>query len=54
MALPSDNDVIAAIATGQGRAGIGIVRISGKNLSGLARALPCDTRLRVHALRDVD
>src|SRR5215471_20020667 len=39
MALASDNDVIAAIATGQGRAGIGIVRISGKNLSGLARAL---------------
>src|SRR5215831_3387102 len=39
MALQSDNDVIAAIATGQGRAGIGIVRVSGKNLSGLARAL---------------
>src|SRR5215831_6854502 len=39
MALQSDNDVIAAIATGQGRAGIGIVRVSGKNLSGLAREL---------------
>jgi tRNA modification GTPase len=39
MALASDNDVIAAIATGQGRAGIGIVRLSGKNLGGLAREL---------------
>jgi tRNA modification GTPase len=39
MAIPSDTEVIAAIATGQGRAGIGIVRISGKNLTGLARAL---------------
>jgi tRNA modification GTPase len=32
MAIPSDTDVIAAIATGQGRAGIGIVRVSGKDL----------------------
>ena len=39
MALPSDNDVIAAIATGQGRAGIGIVRVSGRNLVGFAREL---------------
>jgi tRNA modification GTPase len=39
MGIPSDTDVIAAIATGQGRAGIGIVRVSGKNLTGLAREL---------------
>ena len=39
MAIPSDTEVIAAIATGPGRAGIGIVRVSGKNLSGLARDL---------------
>src|SRR5215467_10307929 len=39
MAIPSDTEVIAAIATGQGRAGIGIVRVSGKSLTGLARAL---------------
>jgi tRNA modification GTPase len=39
MAIPSDTDVIAAIATGQGRAGIGVVRVSGKNLMALARGL---------------
>ena len=39
MAGPSDSDVIAAIATASGRAGIGIVRISGKGLSGLAAQL---------------
>jgi tRNA modification GTPase len=32
MAGPSDADVIAAVATAQGRAGIGIVRVSGKKL----------------------
>jgi len=36
MAGPSDTDVIAAVATAQGRAGIGIVRISGKSLDRLA------------------
>jgi len=36
MAGASDTDVIAAVATAQGRAGIGIVRVSGKNLHGLA------------------
>lgn len=36
MALPSDTDVIAAIATAPGRGGIGIVRVSGKNLRPLA------------------
>ena len=36
MAAPSDTDVIAAIATAQGKAGIGIVRISGKSLDRLA------------------
>jgi tRNA modification GTPase len=34
MAAPSDTDVIAAVATAPGRSGIGIVRVSGKNLSG--------------------
>lgn len=36
MAGTSDTDVIAAVATAQGRAGIGIVRISGKSLDRLA------------------
>ena len=35
MAGPSDTDVIAAVATAQGRAGIGIVRVSGKSAAGL-------------------
>jgi tRNA modification GTPase len=39
MAGPSDTDVIAAVATAQGRAGIGIVRISGRNLDRLASQL---------------
>jgi tRNA modification GTPase len=39
MAAPSDSDVIAAIATAAGRAGIGIVRVSGKNLDALASGL---------------
>ena len=32
MAGPSDSDVIAAVGTAPGRAGIGIVRVSGKKL----------------------
>jgi tRNA modification GTPase len=39
MAIPSDSDVIAAIATAQGRAGIGIVRVSGKDLRAFAKRL---------------
>lgn len=39
MAIPSDSDVIAAIATAQGRAGIGIVRVSGKDLRAFAERL---------------
>lgn len=39
MARPADTDVIAAIATAHGRAGIGVVRISGKNLEPLATRL---------------
>jgi len=39
MAGPSDADVIAAVATAQGRAGIGIVRVSGKKLEQLASRL---------------
>ncbi|HTQ74825.1 MAG TPA: tRNA uridine-5-carboxymethylaminomethyl(34) synthesis GTPase MnmE [Burkholderiales bacterium] len=39
MATPSDTDVIAAIATASGRAGIGIVRLSGRNLRPLAAQL---------------
>jgi len=36
MAGPSDTDVIAAVGTAQGRAGIGIVRVSGKKLDQFA------------------
>ena len=39
MAGASDTDVIAAIATAQGKAGIGIVRVSGRSLGRLAAAL---------------
>src|SRR5258708_25297583 len=39
MAGPSDSDVIAAVATGPGRAGIGVVRVSGKKLEQLASRL---------------
>jgi tRNA modification GTPase len=34
-----DTDVIAAVATAQGRAGIGIVRVSGKDLAAFAAAI---------------
>ncbi|MBI2959937.1 MAG: tRNA uridine-5-carboxymethylaminomethyl(34) synthesis GTPase MnmE [Betaproteobacteria bacterium] len=36
MSRPADVDVIAAIATAPGRSGIGVVRISGRNLASLA------------------
>jgi len=36
---PAEGDVIAAIATAQGRGGIGVVRVSGPGLAGLARSL---------------
>src|SRR5256885_16378358 len=39
MAGPSDSDVIAAVGTAPGRAGIGIVRVSGKKLEQLASRL---------------
>jgi len=39
MAAPSGSDVIAAIATAQGRAAIGIVRVSGRNLHDFASRL---------------
>src|SRR6267378_1058024 len=39
MAGPSDTDVIAAVGTAPGRAGIGIVRVSGKHLEQLASRL---------------
>src|SRR5438309_10881382 len=39
MAGPSDSDVIAAVATAPGRAGIGIVRVSGRKLEQLASHL---------------
>ncbi len=39
MAGPPDTDVIAAVATAQGPAGIGVVRISGKDLGPLAARL---------------
>ena len=37
--MSSPSDLIAAIATAHGRAGIGVVRVSGKSLSGFAEAL---------------
>ena len=39
MGRPADTDVIAAVATAQGRAGIGVVRVSGRNLRPLALRL---------------
>ena len=42
--LGQDADPIAAISTAPGRGAIGIVRVSGRDLSGLAQAL-CGTRL---------
>jgi tRNA modification GTPase len=39
MAGPSDSDVIAAVGTASGRAGIGIVRVSGRKLEQLASRL---------------
>lgn len=39
MAGPSDSDLIAAVATAPGRAGIGVVRVSGKKLEQLASHL---------------
>ena len=39
MAGPSDTDVIAAVGTAPGRAGIGVVRVSGKKLEQLASRL---------------
>src|SRR5260221_7962062 len=39
MAGPSDSDVIAAVATAPGRAGIGVGRVSGKKLERLASRL---------------
>src|SRR5204863_8320437 len=39
MAGPSDSDVIAAAGTAPGRAGIGVVRVSGKKLEELALRL---------------
>src|SRR2546423_11750422 len=39
MAGPSDTDVIAAVGTAPGRAGIGVVRVSGKRLGQLASHL---------------
>lgn len=36
---PADADVIAAVATAQGRGGIGVVRVSGPGLEGLVRSI---------------
>src|SRR6187455_2356123 len=35
----ADRDTIAAIATAPGRAGIGVVRVSGHDLSGLSKTI---------------
>jgi tRNA modification GTPase len=48
----TDADTIAAIATGQGRAGVGMVRVSGKRLGQFAQALlgkPPTARLATRA-----
>jgi tRNA modification GTPase len=45
----SKPDLIAAIATGQGRGGIGVVRISGRNLASFAAQLVGQTPLPRHA-----
>src|SRR5438309_6179137 len=53
MAGPSDSDVIAAVGSAPGRAGIGIVRVSGKKLEQLASRLLGDVpapRLAVRAV----
>ena len=53
MAGPSDTDVIAAVGTAPGRAGIGVVRVSGKRLEQLASRLLGDVpapRLAVRAV----
>src|SRR5438128_1267122 len=45
MVGPSDSDVIAAVATASGRAGIGVVRLSGKTLDRLASRLLVEATL---------
>src|SRR5438876_1189209 len=51
MAGPSDTDVIAAVGTAPGRAGIGIVRVSGKKLEQLASHLIGSLEKRLVELR---
>lgn len=52
----TDNDTIAAIATPPGRGGVGIVRISGNDVSAIAQALlgtlPTPRRAELHAFMD--
>jgi tRNA modification GTPase len=47
------NDPIAAIATAPGRAGIGVVRVSGRTLAPLARALLGKMPAQRHAVRAI-
>ncbi len=50
--MSAETDVIAAVATAQGRAGIGVVRVSGRNLGHLAQAIlggNPPARVAVHA-----
>lgn len=51
MARQEDSDVIAAIATAHGQAGIGVVRISGKNLGPIASQLIGEIPVPRHARR---
>ena len=54
MARPSQSDIIAAIATAPGRGGIGVVRVSGARLGGLATSLTGrDLEARVATLANI-
>ncbi|RJQ68941.1 MAG: tRNA uridine-5-carboxymethylaminomethyl(34) synthesis GTPase MnmE [Desulfobacteraceae bacterium] len=51
--IESGEDTIAAIGTAVGRAGIGIIRISGKNSSGITRRLFQPAKLKGHEKRSL-
>lgn len=54
----SEHDTIVAVATPPGRGGVGVVRLSGKHVSGIASALlgskPEARRISFHHFRDAD
>jgi tRNA modification GTPase len=55
---PDSTDTIAAIATPPGQGGIGVVRVSGPDVPGIARrlfgGLPAERRAEVHPFRTAD